>query len=69
MREFVEAIQGVDLCLTELSLRDTGGRVCKKKHRNILRSVTNAKDLHQTFTNQEEYSTLCPALGHLLNRV
>ena len=68
MREFVKAIQEVDLCLTKPSLKDTGGQVCKRKHRNMLRSVTNAKNLHQTFTNREESSTLCPALGHLLNK-
>ena len=42
---------GVDLCLIEPLLRDTNGQACKRKYRNMLKSVTNAKDLHQTFTN------------------
>jgi len=29
--------------------------------------VTNAKDLHQTFTSQEVCLILYPSLGHLLN--
>ena len=67
MKEFVEAIREVDLCLTEPSLKDTNGQVCKMRHMNMLRSVTNTKDLHQTFTNRKESSILYPALGHLLN--
>ena len=67
MRESVEATQEVDLCLTEPLLKDSGGRAYKKKRRKRLKSVTNAIDLHQTFTNQEESSILFPAFGHLLN--
>ena len=67
MRESVEATREVDLCLTEPLLKDIGGRAYKKKCRNMLKSVTNAIDLHQTFTNQEESSILFPAFGHLLN--
>ena len=33
-----------------------GGQICRKKHKNMLRSATNAKDLHQTFINLEESS-------------
>ena len=69
IRESVEATRGVDLCLIEPLLRDTSGRACKRKHRNMLKSVTNAKDLHQTFTNREESSILFPALNHLLNGI
>ena len=35
MKEFVGAIQEADLCLIEPSLRDTGGRACKRKHKNM----------------------------------
>ena len=69
MRGSVKATREVDLCLTEPLLKDTGGRACKRKHRNMLKSVTNAKDLHQTFTNREQSSVLFPALGHLLNGI
>ncbi|XP_065635165.1 uncharacterized protein LOC136069941 [Quercus suber] len=69
MRESVEAIHGVDFCLTEPLLRDIGGQACNRKHRNMLKSVTNAKDLHQTFTNRRESSILFSALGRLLNGV
>ena len=51
MKGSVEATQEADPYLTELSLRDIGGRTCKKKHKSTLRSVTNAKDLLQTFIN------------------
>ena len=33
----------------------------------MLRSVTSAKDLPQTFISQEESLILCPALSPLLN--
>ena len=69
MKEFVDATQEADLCLTEPLLRGTGGRICKKRHRNMGRSVTNVRDLHQTFTNREESLILYPTLGHLLNGV
>ena len=32
---FVEAIQEADICLTEPSLRDIGGQICKKKRKNM----------------------------------
>ena len=35
MKGSVEATQEADLCLTELSLRDIGGRTCKKKHKSM----------------------------------
>ena len=35
MKGFVEAIQEVDLCLTEPSLRDIGGQACKEKYKNM----------------------------------
>ena len=67
MRDFEEATREVDLYLIEPSLRDTSDRVCKRKHKNMLKSVTNSKNLHQTFSNWEESSILYPAFGHLLN--
>ena len=67
IKGFVEVTQEVDLCLTELLLRDTGGQTCRRKHKSMWRSVTNAKNLHQTFTNQGESLILCPTLDHLLN--
>ena len=68
MRESVEATQEVDLCLTEPLLKDSGGRAYKKKRRNMLKSVTNAKGLPQTSTNQVESSTLSLVLSHLLSK-
>ena len=35
MREFVEVIQGADRYLIGPSFRDIGGRVCRKRHRNM----------------------------------
>ena len=45
MKEYMEVIQGANPYHTELSLRVTGGPVCKKKHKNMLKSVISAKDL------------------------
>ena len=67
MKRFVETTQEVDFCLTEPSHRAIGGQTCKKKHKNMWRSVINAKNLHQTCTNQEESLIPYPTLGHLLN--
>ena len=68
IKEFVEATQGEDLCLTESSLRAIGGQTCKMKHRNMSRNAINAKDSHQTYTNQEESLIPYPALDHLPSR-
>ena len=65
MREFVEATQEEDLCLTEPSLRANGGQICKRKHRNMSRNAINAKNSHQMYTNQEESLISYPTLGHL----
>jgi len=35
MKGFVEVIQEVGLYLTKLSLRDTGGQTCRRKHKNM----------------------------------
>ena len=67
MKEFVEATQEADLCLTELSLKAIGGQINRKKHKSLWRSVISVRDLHQTYTSQEEFLTSYPAPGHLLN--
>ena len=68
MKEFVGVTQEEDLCLTDPSPKDIGGRVCRRKPKNMLRSVTKVKGLPQTSTNQAESSILSLVLGHLLNR-
>ena len=55
------------LCLIEPSLKDIGGRVCRRKPKNMSRSVTNAKSLPQTSTNWKRSSILSPILGCLLS--
>ena len=67
MKRFVETTHVADLCLTGPSLRDISGQICKGKHKSMRRNVTNAKDLPQTFTNQEVSLILFLALGLLLN--
>ena len=67
MKEFVGATQGENLCLTKPYLRVIGGQIYKRKHRNMSRNVINAKDSHQTYTNQEESLIPYPDLGHLSN--
>ena len=69
MKGFVETTQEADPCLIEPLHRDIGGRTCRRKHKIMWRSVTNAKDLPQIFINQEGSLILCPALGPLLNGV
>ena len=51
MKGFVEVTLEADLYLTEPSLRATGGQTCKKKTQEYVKNVTNAKNLHQTYTN------------------
>ena len=67
MKEFVGVIQEEDLCPTELSFKDIGGRVCRRKPKNMSRSVINAKGLPQTSTNRDGSSILSPVLGRLLS--
>ena len=67
MKESAKATQGKDPYLTEPLLKDTGGQVCKKKHKNMLENVTNVRDSLQTFTSLEEFLILFLALGLLLN--
>ena len=61
----METTQEKDLCLIELSRKAIGGRICKRKYKNMWRSAINIKDLHQTYTNQEKSLIPYPALGHL----
>ena len=68
MKEFVGVTQEEDLYLTKQSPKGIGGRVCRKKPENMSRSVTNAKGLPQTSTNQVESSTLSLVLSHLLSK-
>ena len=67
MKRFVGVIQEEDPCLIGLLPRDIGGQACKRRRRNTLRNAISVKGLHPIFTSLEEFSTLCLALGHLLN--
>ena len=65
MKEFVEAIQEVDLYPT--SLRAIGGQIYRMKRKNMLGNVINVKDSRQTFTSLKEFLILFPVLGLLFN--
>ena len=67
MREFAGVTWEEGLCPTKPSLKDIGGRVCRKKPKNTSRSVINARGLLQTSTNQEGSSILSPVHGRLLS--
>ena len=69
MKEFVEVTRGEDPYLTEPLLKDIGGQICRKKHKNMLENVTSVRDSLQTSTSLEEFLILFPALGLLLNGV
>ena len=43
--------------------KDTGGRTCKGRPKNMQRSVISARDLPQISTNSEKSLTLSPAPG------
>ena len=43
MKEFVGVTQEENHCPTEPSLKDIGGRACRRKPKNMPRSVINAK--------------------------
>ncbi len=51
MKEYVEAILGVDCWLTEQCHRVIGGRICKAMLFDMSGNVINAKDLLRRFTN------------------
>ena len=67
MKEFVGVTQEEDLYLTEPLLKDTSGRACKMKHKNMLKNMTSVRDPHQTFISLEEFLILFLALGLLPN--
>ena len=67
MKESTEVTQGEDPYLTESFLKDTGGQACKRKPKSMLKSVINVKDSPQTSISQEEFLTLFPVFGRLLN--
>ena len=69
MKEFTEVTWGEDPYLTEPLLKDIGGQICKKNHKNMLENVTNVRDSLQTSTSLEEFLILFPALGLLLNEI
>ena len=48
-------------------IKDIGGWVCRRKPKNMSRSVTNATGLPQTSTNWEGSLILSPVLGCLLS--
>ena len=69
MKEFAEVTRGEDPYLTGLLLKDTGGQICRKKHKTMLENVTSVRDSLQTSTSLEKFLILFPALGPLLNGV
>ena len=68
MKGFVEVIEEEGHCLTGLLTKDIGGQTCKKRHRNTLRNVINARGLHPIFISLEGCSTLFLVCGLLLSR-
>ena len=69
MKGFMGVTQEEDPYLIRLSLRDTSGRTCKRRHRNMLRNVISVKGSRPIFISLEEFSILFLARGHLLNEV
>ena len=67
MKGFMGVTQEEDPYLIGLLLRDTGGRACKTRHRNMLRNVISVKGSRRIFISLEEFSILFLARGHLLN--
>ena len=57
MKGFMRVTQEKDLYLIELLLKDTGGQACKRRPKNMLKSVISVRDSRQTFTSLEEFST------------
>ena len=56
-----------DLYLIGPLLKAIGGQICRRKHKSMWKSVTNAKNLRPTFTNKEVSLILHPAFGLLPN--
>ena len=60
---YVGVTQEEDLCRIEPLPRDIGGRGCRRKPYNTLKSVTSAKSSPQIFISWAGTSTLCPVHG------
>ena len=69
MEEFAEVTREEDPYLTGPLLKNTGGQIYRKKHKNMLEKVTSVKNSLQTSTNLEEFLILFPTLSLLLNGV
>ena len=67
MKESTEVTWGEDPYLTEPLLKDIGGQICKKNHKNMLENVTSVKGPFQISTSQEEFLILFLALNLLLS--
>ena len=67
MKEFAKVTWGEDPYLTGPLLKDTGGQICKKNHKNMLENVTSVRDSLQTSIIQEEFLIFFPTLGLLPN--
>ena len=67
MKAFVEVIQEEGPYRTGPLLKDIGGQTCRRKRRNTLENVISVKGTLQISTSLEEFLTLCPDLGPLLN--
>ena len=67
MKAFVEVIQVKGPYHTGPLLKDIGGQICRRKRRSMLENVTSVKGSPQISTSLEEFLTLCPTLGLLLN--
>ena len=68
MKESVVVIWGEGRYLIKLLLKVTGGQVCRKRHRIMLKNVINARGLPQTSISLGACSILFLVCGHLHNR-
>ena len=69
MKGFVEVTPEKDPYLPGPLLKDTGGKVYRKKRKNMSKNVISVRDSCQTFPSLEEFLILFPTLGLLLNGV
>ena len=67
MKAFVEVIQEEGPYHTRPLFKDIRGHICRRKHRIMFENATSVKGSPQTSTSLEEFLTLCPTLGLLLN--
>ena len=68
IKEFVGVTQEKDLCLTEPSPKNIGGRVYRRKPKSMSRNVINAKGWLQISTNRVGPLILSLVLSRLLNK-